>query len=424
LLSTGFTLPYALVQPVLGALADMFSKTRLISICMLILGLTTIACGFATNFDTLMTLRVLAGITAGGVFPIALAVAGDRVPVAQRQVAIGRLLFAAMSGNLLGASGAGVIGDLIGWRGVFFATGAIDLIALAFAIPGFRGMNETPGRFDLSNFIPNYRAVFGNPLAKYCFGAVFLEAIFLFGVFPYMAVLLRSEGVTRASIAGVVIGGFAIGGIIYTLTVSWLVTHIGERRLMASGGMVMAICLAVDRAARALAGRIRQFRFCRFRLLPAARLHPGLCHRTRAGGARLCDRRAFGIFLSRPGDWAGGLWLGPQQRRHHSGAADGHGRFDADRLDLRATPSASRSAASAIGRDALVGHPDTFRQSARLPEHVDWHAAARIPVAANAQPFRLEPRDQLFADGHGAVLVEGAVIAETVEIELERLRLD
>lgn len=245
LLSTAFTLPYALIQPVLGALADMFSKTRLISICMLILGLTTIACGFATNFETLMTLRVLAGITAGGVFPIALAVAGDRVPVAQRQVAIGKLLFAAMSGNLLGASGAGVIGDLIGWRGVFFATGAIDLIALAFALPGFRGMNETPGRFDLSSFIPNYRAVFGNPLAKYCFGAVFLEAIFLFGVFPYMAVLLRSEGVTRASIAGVVIAGFGVGGLIYTIMVSRLLNTFGERRLMAAGGMLMAFGLVV-----------------------------------------------------------------------------------------------------------------------------------------------------------------------------------
>jgi predicted MFS family arabinose efflux permease len=245
LLSTGFTLPYALIQPVLGALADMFSKTRLISICMLILGLTTIACGFATNFETLMTLRVLAGITAGGVFPIALAVAGDRVPVAQRQVAIGKLLFAAMSGNLLGASGAGVIGDLIGWRGVFFATGAIDLIALAFALPGFRGMNETPGRFDLSSFIPNYRAVFSNPLAKYCFGAVFLEAIFLFGVFPYMAVLLRSEGVTSASIAGVVIAGFGVGGLIYTIMVSRLLNTFGERRLMAAGGMLMAFGLVV-----------------------------------------------------------------------------------------------------------------------------------------------------------------------------------
>jgi predicted MFS family arabinose efflux permease len=245
LLSTGFTLPYALVQPVLGALADMFSKTRLIAVCMLVVGITTIACGFATNFEMLMVLRVIAGIAAGGVFPIALAVAGDRVPVQQRQVAIGRLLFAAMTGNLLGASGAGVIGDVVGWRGVFFVTGAIDLVALAVAMPGFRSMNESPGRFDLSTFIPNYRAVFSNPLAKYCFGAVFIEALFLFGVFPYMAVLLREAGETHASIAGVVIAGFGIGGVIYTLMVAWLVAHVSEQRLMAAGGMVMGACLLV-----------------------------------------------------------------------------------------------------------------------------------------------------------------------------------
>ena len=245
LLSTGFTLPYALVQPVLGALADMFSKTRLIAVCMLVVGIATIACGLATNFEMLMILRVVAGVAAGGVFPIALAVAGDRVPVQQRQVAIGRLLFAAMTGNLLGASGAGVIGDVVGWRGVFFVTGAIDLVALAVAIPGFRSLNEFPGRFDLSTFIPNYRAVFSNPLAKYCFGAVFIEALFLFGVFPYMAVLLREAGETHASIAGVVIAGFGIGGVIYTVMVAWLVAHISERRLMAAGGMVMGACLLV-----------------------------------------------------------------------------------------------------------------------------------------------------------------------------------
>jgi predicted MFS family arabinose efflux permease len=245
LLSTGFTLPYALVQPVLGALADMFSKTRLIAMCMLVVGIATVACGFATNFEMLMVLRVIAGIAAGGVFPIALAVAGDRVPMQQRQVAIGRLLFAAMTGNLLGASGAGVIGDVVGWRGVFFVTGAIDLVALAVAMPGFRNMNESPGRFDLSTLIPNYRAVFSNPLAKYCFGAVFIEALFLFGVFPYMAVLLREAGKTHASIAGVVIAGFGIGGVVYTLMVAWLVAHVSEQRLMAAGGMVMGACLLV-----------------------------------------------------------------------------------------------------------------------------------------------------------------------------------
>jgi len=245
LLSTGFTLPYALIQPVLGALADMFSKTRLISLCMLVVGITTLGCGLVTNFETLMALRVLAGITAGGVFPIALAVAGDRVPVHQRQVAIGRLLFAAMTGNLLGASGAGVIGDVIGWRGVFFVTGTIDLIALAVALPGFRSMDEKPGRFDLSTLVPNYRAIFSNPMAKYCFGAVFIEAVFLFGVFPYMASLLQTEGVTHASIAGVVISGFGIGGVIYTFMIAWLLAHIGERRLMAAGGLIMGLCLLV-----------------------------------------------------------------------------------------------------------------------------------------------------------------------------------
>jgi predicted MFS family arabinose efflux permease len=245
MLSTGFTLPYALIQPVLGALADMFSKTRLIAVCMLIVGIATLACGLATNFETLMALRVLAGITAGGVFPIALAVAGDRVPVQQRQVAIGRLLFAAMSGNLLGASGAGVIGDLFGWRGVFFVTGAIDLVALAVAYPGFRSMDEKTGRFDLSTLLPNYRALFSNPMAKYCFGAVFLEGVFLFGVFPYMAEFLRTEGQSRASIAGIVIAGFGIGGVIYTFMIGWLLEHFRERQLMAAGGMVMGFCLVV-----------------------------------------------------------------------------------------------------------------------------------------------------------------------------------
>jgi predicted MFS family arabinose efflux permease len=245
LLSTVFTLPYALMQPVLGALADMFSKTRVIAICMLILGVVTVACGLVTNFETLMILRVVAGMAAGGIFPIAFALVGDLVPVAQRQVALGKLLFAAMSGNLLGASGAGVIGDLLGWRGVFFGTGAIALIALAVAIPGFGRMGESPGCFDLSSVGPNYRAIFRNPLAKYCFGAVFVEAVFMFGVFPHMATLLHTEGETRASIAGIVIAGFGVGGAFYTVMLGRMLAFTGVRQLMAAGGMAMGFCLAV-----------------------------------------------------------------------------------------------------------------------------------------------------------------------------------
>ena len=245
LLSTAFTLPYALIQPVLGALADMFSKSRLMLLCLLVLTVAALAAGMAPNFEMLLAARVVAGFAAGGVVPIAFAMVGDNVPFAQRQVAMGRILFAVMTGNLLGASGAGVIGDLLGWRGVFFGTGILGVIVLAAAIPGFRGFAEAPGRFDLSTLGPNYRAILSNPLAKICFGAVFCEALFMYGVFPYMATMLHAAGETRASIAGVVLAGFGIGGTAYTLLVSVLVTRLGERRLMRAGGIAIGFCLLI-----------------------------------------------------------------------------------------------------------------------------------------------------------------------------------
>jgi len=243
LLSTAFAFPYAFMQPVLGALADMVSKIRLMSICLVVLVAAALVGAFATNFAVLMGSRIIAGIASGGIFPIALALAGDLVPVQQRQVAIGRLLAAALTGNLLGASAAGVIADYAGWRGVFVFTAAAGASVLVAAQIALRGVTRRPSRVDWSTIGPNYRAIFGNPLAKYCFGAVLIEGAVLFGLMPYIATLLHEAGETRAAIAGLVIAGFGIGGVIYTFSVSLLLRQVGEPRLMWSGGMLMALCL-------------------------------------------------------------------------------------------------------------------------------------------------------------------------------------
>jgi len=246
LLSTAFTLPYALVQPLLGALADMFSKARLMLLFMVIVTVATLLCALAPNFEILVAGRVIAGLAAGGVVPISFALVGDKVPIAERQIAMGRLLFAIMTGNLLGATCAGVVGDLVGWRGVFVVTGVLGAIATAVAVPGLRGLSEaSSGRFDLSNLIPNYRTIFRNPLAKICFGTVFLEALFMYGCFPYIATMLRQAGEPRASIAGIVIAGFGVGGALYGLTVSRLLRLLGETRMMRLGGAALGFCLMV-----------------------------------------------------------------------------------------------------------------------------------------------------------------------------------
>jgi MFS transporter, DHA1 family, inner membrane transport protein len=96
LLSSAFTFPYALVQPVLGVTGDFFGKTRVMNLCLLVVAVSALICAVATSFSLLVAMRIAAGLVAGGVFPVAMALIGDLVPVDQRQVAIGRLLGVAL----------------------------------------------------------------------------------------------------------------------------------------------------------------------------------------------------------------------------------------------------------------------------------------------------------------------------------------
>jgi predicted MFS family arabinose efflux permease len=241
LLSSAFTFPYAFAQPVLGPIGDIFGKTRLMNLSLAVVVTTTLMCAFATDFTLLVTLRVIAGLLAGGIYPVGMAMIGDLVPVHQRQVAIGRLLAIALTGNLIGATISGVIGDILGWRGVFFSIGAFGLVTAVIAFFAFRGLNRPPPKpFNLASVAAGFRGVLSDPRAKFCFGSVFFEGIVIHGMFPYVALLLLAAGATRSSYAGTVIAGFGLGGILYSLAVPFLVQRVKERQLMLAGAAIAA----------------------------------------------------------------------------------------------------------------------------------------------------------------------------------------
>ncbi len=246
LLATAFSLPYAITQPILGGLADAFGKTQLMTWSLVVLVASAAIGAAAPNLTVLFVSRVVSGVMAGGVFPIAVAIAADLVAVERRQVAVGRMLGAAMLGNVLGSPAAGMVADLIGWRGVFVGMGVLGVIAVGAAVIGFRGVSAAaPARIDIRALPATYAAIFRNPLAKICYGAVMIEAICLFGLFPYIAGMLAATGEMRAAIAGLVIGGFGGGGVIYASSISMLLGRLGEWRLMIGGGSMMAIALAL-----------------------------------------------------------------------------------------------------------------------------------------------------------------------------------
>src|SRR4029453_12032967 len=85
------------------------------------------------------------------------------------------------------------------------------------------------------------KASSANPRAKFCFAAVFLEGVAVFGLFPFVSLILFTAGEPRASIAGIVIGGFSIGGVVYSLLVRLLTRRWQPRSLMIGGGAISAL---------------------------------------------------------------------------------------------------------------------------------------------------------------------------------------
>jgi predicted MFS family arabinose efflux permease len=245
-LASAFAFTFAIVQPALGVVADVFGKPKLIFICLILLGAANIVGAFSTSFEMLLITRVLAGVGGGGIFPISLSLVGDLFPLRERQVALSRVLAGGMTGNLLGASISGVIGDFIGWRGVLVGIGLLVLAASVAVGLGFRAQMRAPRRqVSLAEIVQNHRMILRHPNARICYPAVFFEGCCVMGLFPFVAAFLLELGEPRLSIAGVVIAGFAIGGLVYTSSVSRLLPAIGERGLMFGGGVLIALQLVI-----------------------------------------------------------------------------------------------------------------------------------------------------------------------------------
>src|SRR5258708_23405777 len=64
-----FAFTFAIIQPVLGAAADLFGNARLMVVCLMLLGVANILGPMSPSFWLLFASRIPAGIAPGRVFP-------------------------------------------------------------------------------------------------------------------------------------------------------------------------------------------------------------------------------------------------------------------------------------------------------------------------------------------------------------------
>jgi predicted MFS family arabinose efflux permease len=246
---TTYVVAHGSVQLFIGPIGDRFGKYLTIMVMSLCSSILVMACGLANSLPELAVARLLAGATAGWVIPLSMAYVGDVTPYDRRQPVLARYLSGQIFGQLFGQAAGGVLGDLFGWRNVFFILGTMFALATAGLIyelltnPATR--TATRPEETSRGFVADYVAVLSNRWARVVIVAVFIESAVGWGAFAYVGADLNLRFGLSYTAVGLIVGTFAIGGLFYAASVQQLVNTFGQRGLAIGGASICGIAYLV-----------------------------------------------------------------------------------------------------------------------------------------------------------------------------------
>jgi EmrB/QacA subfamily drug resistance transporter len=134
-----YLLVQAVTVPVYSKLADTIGRKPIILIGIGLFLVGSILCGFAWSMPSLIAFRVVQGLGAGAVAPMAITIAGDIYTVQERAKAQGYLASVWAIASVVGPTLGGVFSQYVSWRWIFFVNIPLSILA---AIMIIRALHE------------------------------------------------------------------------------------------------------------------------------------------------------------------------------------------------------------------------------------------------------------------------------------------
>src|SRR6267154_543996 len=162
-LGSAFFITYMISAPILGLLADRFSRWIIIGSAVILWSLASGGSGLAATFAILFATRIFVGIGEGGYGPAAPTILSDLFPIEIRGRVMAIFCAAIPVGSALGYVIGGLVGAHLGWRWAFYLVAPPGLLLglLCFwqrdpRVTAHHLVQKLPGR-SLRNYLRLFR---------------------------------------------------------------------------------------------------------------------------------------------------------------------------------------------------------------------------------------------------------------------------
>lgn len=165
LVMIAFTLPTAVMIPIVGIVADLYGRRRVVLPALVLFGVAGLTTPLVGSFGALLVLRMIQGIAFAGTVPLTVTLVGDFFQGSTGATAQGLRSSSSGAGNLLAPAVAGILVG-IAWFYPFYlyglALGVFLLVAVTLLEPitGARADAEYPSGIadELREYVVSFQA--------------------------------------------------------------------------------------------------------------------------------------------------------------------------------------------------------------------------------------------------------------------------
>ncbi|HET7277655.1 MAG TPA: MFS transporter [Dermatophilaceae bacterium] len=147
---SGFLLGYVAVLPLIGRLADLVARQRILLACLAVFVVGSAITALSVELPVLITGRVLQGVGGGGLVPATLALVADLWPADRRGTPLGVVGAVQELGSVLGPVLGAAILAIADWRAIFWMNALLGVALAAGLVAAGRSRPRRPAGIPLA----------------------------------------------------------------------------------------------------------------------------------------------------------------------------------------------------------------------------------------------------------------------------------